>query len=261
MSTKIRFLGLAAFEIITPDGKIILIDPYLDENRASPVKVSDLTKVDLILVTHLALDHLGDAAAIQKKFNCPVVCGAEVKVFLSEQGVDPGMVRTVPWGGQVNPLGIRVRGVECHHTSFRMSPQGNYLAGQPLGFILYIEPGVRIYHSGDSAIFSDLKLIGELYQPTVGLMCACELEQDYLLSLGLKDHFGNEMSGDEGALAAKWLGVRHAILCHYLSRENHPDIDLFIEGIEKASQEDPEKEIRAYVPDPGEVIEIEPEVN
>lgn len=259
MSTKIRFLGIAAFEIITPEGFHILIDPYLDENPASPVKVSGLERVDLILVTHLALDHLGDAAAVQKRFDCPVVCGPEVKVFLSEQGVDASMVRTVPWGGQVNPSGIRVRGVECRHTSFRVSPKGNYLSGQPLGFIVYVEPGVRIYHSGDTTIFSDLKLIGELYRPTVGLMCACELEQEYLLSLGLKDHYGNEMSGDEGALAAEWLGVKHAILCHYLSKENHEDVDLFLRHIQRYNSEAHRPEIRAYTPEAGDVIVIEPE--
>jgi L-ascorbate metabolism protein UlaG (beta-lactamase superfamily) len=258
MSTSIRFLGLAAFEITTPDGLVVLIDPCLDTNPASPVHVAELTRVDLVLVTHLAVDHLGDAAAISRKFNCPVVCGAEVKAFLSEQGMDAQLIRTVPWGGQVNPLGLRIRAVECHHTSFRKSPQGNYLAGQPLGFILYVEKDVRIYHSGDTTIFSDLKLIGSLYKPTVGLMCACEIEKDYLENMGLKDHFGNEMSGDEGALAAGWLGVKHAILCHYLHNENHEDIDLFIAGIRKINQQEG-KSIIAYTPQPGETIQINSE--
>ena len=227
MATQIRFFGIAAFEITTSQGKVILIDPFLDENPASPVRASDLKQVDLILATHLAYDHLGDTAAIAQRFSCPVVCGPEVKAFLVQQGVDPGQIRTVPWGGQVNPDGIRVRGVECHHTSFRQAPDGQYLNGQPLGFILYADPEVRIYHSGDTAIFSDLKLIGELYRPTIGLMCACELERDYLEKLGLKDHYGNEMSGDEGAMAAAWLGVEVAILCHYLKAGEQEDIRKF----------------------------------
>jgi len=258
MKTSIRFLGLAAFEIITPQGLTILIDPFLDENPASPVHVKDLKKVDLVLVTHLAVDHLGEAAAICQKFKCPVVCGPEVKVFLTEQGADPQLIRTLPWGGQVNPLGVRIRGVECHHTSFRKSPQGHYLAGQPLGFIVYINDHTRIYHSGDSAIFSDLKLLGDLYQPTVGLICACEVEKFYLEKIGLKDHYGNEMSGDEGALAADWLGVQHAILCHYFDKKDHKDIDLFLDGINKAN-EHRAVPIQPYVPQAGELIEIEDE--
>lgn len=228
MKTQIRFLGIAAFEITLPDGRIVLIDPYLDENPASPVKVADLEQVDLILVTHLAVDHLGEAAAVAQKFDCPVVCGPEVKYFLNCQGVDPGQIRTVPWHGQVNPLGIRVRSIPSVHASVRVAPDGQWLSGPPMGFILYAADDCRVYHSGDTAIFSDLKLIGELYQPTVGLMCACELEEEYLTSIGLQDHYGNEMSGDEGALAAMWLGLEYAICCHFLSPDGQPDVEKFL---------------------------------
>jgi L-ascorbate metabolism protein UlaG (beta-lactamase superfamily) len=141
-------------------------------------------------------------------------------------------MRTLPWGGQSKPNGIRIRAVECHHTSFRQAPDGRYLSGQPLSFIIYADPEVRIYHSGDSAIFSDLKLIGELYRPTIGLICACELEAEILEKYGLRDHIGNEMNGDEGALAALWLGVDHAIICHYLKPEGHEDVDKFLRILE-----------------------------
>ena len=87
--TSIRFLGIAAFEITNSQDQVILIDPFLDDNPVSPVKVADLERVDLVLVTHLADDHLGDAAAISKRFDCPVVCGPEVGVFLEQQGADP----------------------------------------------------------------------------------------------------------------------------------------------------------------------------
>jgi L-ascorbate metabolism protein UlaG (beta-lactamase superfamily) len=188
-------------------------------------------------VTHLAVDHLGNAAAISKKFNCPVVCGPETAVFLTQQGADPRLMRTLPWGGQSNPNGIRVRAVECHHTSFRRAPNGDYLSGQPLGFIVYPDPGVRIYHSGDSAIFSDLKLIGELYRPNVGLITACELESELLAHFGLQDHIGNEMNGDEGALAAMWLGLDVAIICHYLQPEGHEDVRKFINILESRNSD------------------------
>jgi L-ascorbate metabolism protein UlaG (beta-lactamase superfamily) len=254
MTTKIQFLGVAAFEITNTQGKVILIDPFLDENPASPVKVADLKRVDLVLVTHLAYDHLGDAAEIANKFQCPVVCGAEVKVYLTQKGVDTKLIRTVPWGGQVNPRGIRVRAVECHHSSFRQSPKGDFLSGNPLSFILYADPGVRIYHSGDTAIFGDLKLIGELYKPNIGLMCACEIEKDYLEKLGLMDHFGNEMNGDEGALAAMWLGLEYAIICHFLNSKGHPDIDRFFAILQnRVSDEKPYTMPIAL--NPGEIFE------
>jgi L-ascorbate metabolism protein UlaG (beta-lactamase superfamily) len=256
MTTKIRFFGIAAFEVINSKGQVILIDPYLDDNPASPLKVKDLERVDLVLVTHLAYDHLGDAAAIQQRFDCPVVCGPEVKVFLEQQGADPDMIRKVPWGGQVNPSGIRVRAVECRHTSFAQAPDGKYLSGQPLGFILYADPDVRIYHSGDTAIFTDLKLIGELYRPNVGLMCACEIEREYLEAHGLKDHYGNEMNGDEGALAAMWLGVEYAIICHYLNPEGRSDVEKFMKILQnRHSDEGPL--VKPLALHPGETFEYQ----
>lgn len=254
MTTQIRFLGIATFEITNSQGQVILIDPCLSDNPACPVHVDDLQRIDLVLVTHLASDHLGDAAAISKKFQCPVVCGPEVAVFLVQQGADPALMRTLSWGGQSNPRGIRVRAVECHHTSFRKAPNGEYLSGQPLGFILYPDPGVRIYHSGDSAIFSDLKLIGELYKPNIGLITACELEIEFLQKFGLQDHIGNEMNGDEGALAALWLGVEYAIICHYLSPDGHEDIDKFIKILESRNS-GPTHMVKPLALRPGEVFE------
>jgi L-ascorbate metabolism protein UlaG (beta-lactamase superfamily) len=232
MSTRIRFLGIAAFEITLADGRVVLIDPCLECNPASPVTVAELERVDLLLITHLAADHLGDAAAVAQRFGCPTVCGQEVKYYLECLGVDSQQIRTVPWHGQVNPLGIRIRSVPSMHASVGLAPDGQWLSGPPMGFILYADERCRIYHSGDSAIFGDLKLIGQLYKPTVGLLCACELEDDYLRSLGLQDHYGNEMSGDEGALAAMWLGLEYAICCHFLDPEGRADVQKFVSILE-----------------------------
>ena len=177
-------------------------------------------------------------------------------IFLTQQGADPSLMRTLPWGGQSNPCSIRVRAVECHHTSFRQAPNGEYLSGQPLGSIVYPDPGVRIYHSGDSAIFSDLKLIGELYKPNIGLITACELENEYLQRFGLKDHIGNEMNGDEGALAAMWLGVEYAIICHYLNPDGREDVQKFI-NILTNRHSDAGPLVKPLALQPGEVWEYQ----
>ena len=103
MSTRIKFLGIAAFEVTLPDDRVVLIAPCLDENPASLIRAADLRQVDMLLITHLARNHLGDAVTIARKFGCPVVCGQEVKYFLGCHGVDPGQIRTVPWHGQVLP--------------------------------------------------------------------------------------------------------------------------------------------------------------
>lgn len=258
MATLIRFLGIAAFEITTSRGEVILVDPCLDENPVSPVKVADLQRADLVLVTHLAFDHLGDAAAIARKFGCHVVCDAAVGYYLGLQGVDAQQIRTVVWGAEVNPKGIRVRAVASMHSSMRITPDGQFLTGCPLGFILYADPGVRIYHSGDTAIFGDLRLVGELYRPNIGLLCCCQLEQEYLKRHGIHDYCGNEMSGDEGALAASWLGLEYALCCHYLNPESHPDVERFVavlEGRRYSGRVAPKPEVLK----PGETFAYPPE--
>ena len=110
MPVSIRFLGTAAFQITTANGKRILIDPYLDENPVSPVAVADLERVDLLLVTHAAYDHLGDAEAILRRFpDLPLICGADVRGYLMHRGIDGGRLRAIPWGMTVQEAGVRVR--------------------------------------------------------------------------------------------------------------------------------------------------------
>ena len=82
MSTQLTFFGVAGYQIVKPDGTTILVDPFLEANPECPIKVKDLEKVDLILVTHGAFDHVGDAAEIARKFKAPVVCGVDVKNLL-----------------------------------------------------------------------------------------------------------------------------------------------------------------------------------
>src|ERR671933_1354639 len=108
MATQIRFLGVAAYEIVTSWGQHILIDPFLDENPGSPVKSHELGQVDLILVTHAAFDHMGDTEAIARRTGAPVVCGGEVKAYLTAQGVPPEQIRATTWGIRVEVAGVEV---------------------------------------------------------------------------------------------------------------------------------------------------------
>ena len=98
MATHIEYFGMGAYRITSSEGKVILMDPYLNDNPASPVKVKDLERVDLICVTHLAFDHLGDAVEIAQKFNCPVCCEAEVKYWLVNEGLPSDNALSMCWG-------------------------------------------------------------------------------------------------------------------------------------------------------------------
>ena len=81
--TRITFFGVAAYEIVTSRGQHILLDPFLDENPGSPVKSHELERVDLIVVSHAAVDHLGDTETIARRTGAPVICGGEVKAYLT----------------------------------------------------------------------------------------------------------------------------------------------------------------------------------
>src|SRR5688572_8230144 len=166
--TRFRFFGVAAYEIITSRGQHILMDPFLDDNPGSPVKSHELERVDLIIVSHAPFDHFGDTEKIARWTGAPVICGGEVKAYLTAKGIPAEQIRATTWGIAVEVAGIKVQPVECHHWSQLQMPDGTYASGVPMSFVVYADPDVRFYHYGDTAIFSDLKLIGELYQPTIG---------------------------------------------------------------------------------------------
>jgi L-ascorbate metabolism protein UlaG (beta-lactamase superfamily) len=234
MATRITFLGLAAYRVQNSEGKVVLIDPCLEDNPASPIKVADLKRVDVMLVTHLAFDHLGDAPEIARKTGCVVVCGADVKYALVRKGVDTAQIRTLAWSVRLRIGGIPVRSIMSRHASYGMDTDGRLITGFPMGFLFEADPGVRVYHSGDTALYGDLKLIGELYRPMIGLLCCCEMEREYLERHGIRDHDAGEMSGDEGAMAAAWLGLEYALCNHYLSPLGHRDVAEFVSRLRDA---------------------------
>jgi len=254
MVTKIRFLGVAAFEITSSNGTVALVDPYL-KNAVSPVRVSDLERVDLVLVTHGAPDHLGDAAELSKKFDAPIICGAELKNHLVKQGVGPNKILPIIWGLMLDVAGIRVRSVESRHHSSITEPDGSYYSGQPMGFIIYPDYGVRIYHAGDTALFSDMKLIGQLYRPNVGLIHVTN-PTIHLATHNFPKYITGEMSPQEAALAAQWLCLQYVIPMHFDTPEEPADVRSFLDVLDKINS-DNKLEIKPVVLKPGETFQLE----
>lgn len=252
MTTKLRFLGASGFEVIGPTFRV-LFEPMLSANPWAPVTAEEIETPDLICVSHGAWDHLGDAADIAKRTGAPVLTSSDVAQKLVAEGVPRDQVRATIWGVCYEINGILVRPVECHHWTSSVLPDGSTVAGNPLAFIIETEPGVRIYHFGDTALYSDLKLTGELYRPTVGLLGCAQTD-------GLPDDPGagtlvsGEMTPDEAALAAEFLGVRYAIATHYM----HPGAET-TEFLKRVPARDTSGRRIALAPAIGETIEIEPE--
>jgi L-ascorbate metabolism protein UlaG (beta-lactamase superfamily) len=181
LSTRLTYHGAASFEIVGPTHRV-LIDPFLSQNPLAPCAPDDLEKPDVILVSHAAFDHYGDTASIAKRTGAPVVCDAAVRAMLIDEGVPSGQVSATTWGIVVEAAGLPIRPVECHHWSSGTLSDGRQVVGNPIAFIVETEPGVRVYHYGDTCIF-DMRLIGELYRPTVGLL-GCTLPRELAPDLG-----------------------------------------------------------------------------
>lgn len=225
MATELRFLGVAAYEIVAP-GRRILIDPFLTGNPGAPCGPDEIERPDVILVTHAAPDHLGDTASIARRTGAPVVCGADVRELLLDQGLPSTQVRATVWGIVVEVGGVIVRPVECRHWSMVRLSSGATVSGVPLAYIVESEPGTRIYHYGDTAIF-DMRLLGDLYRPTVGLIGCAQPRALAHLAPGAGRMVTGELSPREAALAAEMLGVQLAVACHY-SETGDPDVAEFL---------------------------------
>jgi len=255
MGVSIQFFGAAAYKIVTAGGKHVLIDPFLNKNVYSPVKAADLDRVDLLLITHNAFDHFGDAPEIIRRHRCPVICAKDVMHHLERyHGVDPGLFRVTIWGFLMEEAGVRVRSIESHHWSFAAMPDGQLLSGPAVGFIVEAAPDVRIYHPGDTAFTYDMKLWGELYKPTVGLMHVTLPEGEGVSLPHMHCYKTGEITPQEAYLASQWLGLRHVIVSHYVDPECK-DVRDFLEIARTADRGDGLAP-KVTVMRPGEILTL-----
>jgi L-ascorbate metabolism protein UlaG (beta-lactamase superfamily) len=151
---KLKYFSHSAFQITTDEGKVILIDPFLDDNPTSPVKSSDVS-ADYIILSHAHGDHLGDSFKIAKRTKAKFIAVNELANYCKDKGFE---AHNMHIGGSHNFEFGRVKFAIAHHGS--QTPEGGY-AGEPAGMLLTIN-GKIIYYTGDTGLFYDMKLIGEL---------------------------------------------------------------------------------------------------
>lgn len=256
---EVLWLGQAAFRIATPGGKVIVIDPFLVNNAKTPAQYKNLDalgKVDLVLVTHAHYDHFDDAPAIAKKNNVPMYGPAGLNQVLLTLGLMPGnLVPRFNKGGTIFPLpGIKVTMTHAEHSSeFNWRPPSvtqpeprigglpqkgdeTLTGGEPVGFIIELENGFKIYHSGDTGVFGDMRLIGERYKPDL-----------VLLPIG-----GNFTMDDADAAFAtrEYLKPKYAIPMHYGSHPLHTGTpQKYIQALGNAP-------VKVFPLNPGEKVEF-----
>lgn len=230
---QITFLGHAAFKLVSPKGVIILVDPFLKNNPKTPDELKELEKADLILVTHGHADHLGDTVAIAQKTNAQVVAIAELAGYITKKGVNTAV--RMNKGGSFITKGIRVTMVNAQHSSSVADGDQIIYAGEPVGFIIRFENGFTVYHAGDTAVFSDMKIISELYKPDMAL-------------LPIGSHF--TMDPNEAAYACKLLSPKYVVPMHY---GTWPVLTGTVEEFKKLMKN--QQKIRVIVMTPGQTIQ------
>ena len=189
---NIFYFGHSAFAL-AHEGHVVYIDPFLSGNPHTKGKAfpSGLDP-ETIIVTHGHGDHVGDAPQLSKRFQAPIVAVFELASILGSQGCS---VVGCGAGGRVDHSWGWSRFVPAFHSS---NYEGRY-AGNAVGVVLNIG-GVTVYHSGDTCVFGDMKLIGELYHPDIAL-------------LPIGSHF--TMDVYEAAAASKMLGAKYVVPMHY----------------------------------------------
>jgi len=216
---KIKWLGHSAF--LLDGSKRILIDPFIEDNPVSKSEPEDVKNIDYIALTHDHGDHIGDTEKIAKNNNAKVITIFEISQFLQEKGIDSVGMNI---GGTVAEKGANFSMVQAFHSSGK---------GAPTGFIIEID-GKKLYHTGDTGLFSDMKLIREIYEPEIML-----LPIDGLFNMDIK----------LAAKAVEFIKPKIAIPMHY---NTFPAIEVDVGKFKELAEEHAKIEIIS----PGEYIEV-----
>jgi L-ascorbate metabolism protein UlaG (beta-lactamase superfamily) len=213
--TKLKWFGHAAFSITTPNGKVILIDPWLNNPSNPEAKdgkdpLASIPKVDYILLTHGHRDHVGDAVEIARKTNAVLICNPELAANLVKLADFPAKQaqtdNIMQIGGEIQIADgeVTVAMTQAIHSSSVFNPKAGpneperAYGGSPAGFVVAVKNGPTIYHSGDTAYFKDMETIGESYSIDVALLnisgmgakMSAKAAQSLRAKVSIPHHFG-----------------------------------------------------------------------
>nr|WP_236587828.1 metal-dependent hydrolase [Tumebacillus amylolyticus] len=224
------YLGHSTF-LVEADGKRVIIDPFLDHNPKASMKAADV-KVDAVLLTHAHYDHIADALPIAKANDCPIIANFELASHFEKQGVKTHGLSN---GGGFNFEFGRVKLTLAFHGAGLEMPNGDVLYGGAPAGILLTMGGKTIYHAGDTGLFGDMKLIGELNKLDAAL-------------LPIGDNY--TMGPEDAVLAASWLKAGVTVPMHYNTFSLlEQDPQAFVNSLS-------EYDLKGAALQPGESIEI-----
>lgn len=222
MSAEITWYGQATTTITSQD-EVLLIDPWFNGNPVCPIKPEDLKQVDIVAVTHGHFDHFGDTLEICRRFKAKLISTPEIAWYADGKGIPRGEQGLgLGYGGKLKVEGFTIAMLPAVHPCALYGDEWDSKKvfipdGGPASYVITTPDGKVIYHAGDTALFSDMKLINDRFQPQLGLLPICGRYN---------------MDTVDAATATQWMGLKFVIPMHYntnpdLVAEPKELIDLF----------------------------------
>jgi len=192
------WLGHSTFVLQSPGGKRILMEPFVASNPSCPASARKIRELDLILISHGHSDHAADAVSIARATGAHVIANYEICLWLESKGIQS----TAPMGhgGTQTIGGLAITMVNAVHGSSAVEDGRVVYLGHPAGYVIRFENGLTIYFAGDTDLFGDMRLIGEIHRPAIAF-------------LPIGDRF--TMGPTAAARAVELLGVRQVVPMHY----------------------------------------------
>ena len=193
--------GHSCWGLVTPGGKTVLFDPWFG-NPLSPRPPAAVDRCDVMLATHGHDDHFHDALSIASRTRPIWPCIHEMSLWLGRNYAHKDGIIGMNKGGTVEAAGLKITMVRADHSAGDLyaGAESPLYLGEPVGFIVELENGFRFYHAGDTDVFGDMRLIGELHRPDLAI-------------LPIGGHY--TMDPRAAALAVELLGVKHVMPIHY----------------------------------------------
>src|SRR5271170_2064535 len=196
---RITYFGHSTFSLTTPSGQVAIIDPWVMTNPMCPAALKTVPRLDVIFLSHAHADHSGDLLELAKLHKPKMVAIFETCLLIASRGFEKEIC-PMGKGGSQKVGEFEVTMTHAFHSNSIDEDGVRHYGGEAAGYVIRMPGGFTIYHAGDSALFGDMKLIGQLYKPELAL-------------LPIGDRF--TMGPREAAHAIRLLGVNHVIPMHY----------------------------------------------